>query len=128
MAAPAPVYDLMLLLDPKAEDDVRAKIRADVRAMIEASGSIESSQEYGTRPLAYEIRHGGEAEYELIQFQGPSALLEQLQRTLHITDGVVRFRIIKVRPGTPAPPDLRRTAAVEAPAEPADADAEPVAS
>ena len=128
MAAPAPVYDLMLLLDPKAEDATREKIRADVRAMIEAAGTIANSEDYGARPLAYEIDHQGEAEYELLQFQGPTTLLDQLNRTLHITDGVVRFRIIKVRPGTPGPPDLRRTAAVEAASEPADADAEPVAS
>ena len=128
MAAPAPVYDLMLLLDPKAEDATREKIRADVRAMIEASGTLENTEAYGTRGLAYEIDHEGEAEYDLLQFQGPPSLLEQLNRTLHITDGVVRHRIIKVRPGTPGPPDLRRTAAVEAAAEPADADAEPVAS
>lgn len=129
MAAPAPRYDLMLLLDPKAEDATRAKIRADVRGMIEAEGTIVGAQDYGARTLAYEIDHGTEAEYDLLQFEGPRSLLEHLQRTLHITDGVVRFRVIKVRPGTPEAPDLRRTAVVEAPAEAdADAAAEPVAS
>jgi small subunit ribosomal protein S6 len=114
----------MLMLDPKADDAARAKIRSDVRASIQSAGTIVSDAEYGVRKLAFEIRHEGEAEYELIQFEGPKSLLEQLQRTLRITDGVVRFRIIKVRPGTPAPPDLRQ--ASEPPAEvPAEA---PVAS
>ena len=116
MAAPAPVYDLMLLLDPKAEDRVREKIRTDVRAMIEGSGAVVGAQEYGTRKLAFEIDHASEAEYDLVQFEGPKDLLRQLQRTLSITDGVTRFRIIKVRPGTPAAPDLRQatTSAAEA--------------
>jgi small subunit ribosomal protein S6 len=121
----------MLLLDPKAEDATRAKIRADVRATIEAEGTILNTEDYGPRALAFEIDHGTEAEYDLIQFEAPTGVLEQLQRTLPITDGVVRFRIIKVRPGTPAAPDLRRGAepAVEsAPEADADAPAEPVAS
>ena len=32
---------------------------------------------------------------------------EPLDHNLKITDGVLRFRMIKLRPGTPAPPDLR---------------------
>lgn len=128
MTAPAPSYDLMLLLDPKAEDAVRAKIRSDVRAMIAASGELLGAQEYGRRPLAFEIRHEREAEYDLFQFTGPRALLEQLQRTLRITDGVVRFRVIKLREGTPAAPDLSRPAPAPESAEPAsEAVAEPAA-
>ena len=37
-------------------------------------------------------------------------LLEQLDHNLKITDGVLRHRIIKLRPGTPDPPDLRPSA------------------
>ena len=83
---------------------------------IERDGKIVSSAEYGARKMAFEIDHETEAEYDLIQFEGPKTLLEHLQRTLTITDGVVRFRIIKVRPGTPAPPDLRQGMEHEAPA------------
>ena len=42
------------------------------------------------------------------------SVLEQLQRTLRITDGVTRFRIIKLRAGVGAPPDLRQEAPAEA--------------
>ena len=124
MTAPATTYDLMLLLDPKAEDAVREKIREDVKAMISASGELRNTQEYGSRPLAFEIRHEREAEYDLFQFTGPRTLLEQLQRALRITDGVVRFRIIKLREGTPAAPDLSRSAPAPEAAEPV---AEPAA-
>jgi len=116
MAPPAPTYDLMLMLDPKAEDSVKAKIRSDVRATIEGAGTLLNSAEYGARKMAFEIDHETEAEYELLQFEGPKTLLDELNRTLRITDGVVRFRIIKVRPGTPAAPDLRQAAEHEAPA------------
>ena len=117
MAAPAPRYDLMLLLDPKAEDAQRTKIRADVRAMIESEGTLENAFEYGTRQLAYEIEKGKDSEYDLLQFLGPASLLEHLQRVLRITDGVVRFRVIKQNPGPPSAPDLRQASTTAAAAE-----------
>jgi small subunit ribosomal protein S6 len=115
MAAPAPTYDLVLLLDPAATDDQRAKIVADAEAMISRAGELVSKHEWGLRPMAYEIRHKGEAEYHLLQFRGTADLLADLHRTLRITDGITRFRIIKLAPGTPAPPAQRPAV----PAEPA---------
>ena len=116
MAAPAPVYDLMLLLDTSAPEEQRTKVLSDVESAISSAGSIVGTHDWGTRPLAYEIRHRADAEYHLLQFKGPAELLETLQRTLRITDGVVRFRIIKLAPGTPGPPDPPRIERVEAPA------------
>jgi ribosomal protein S6 len=57
------------------------------------------------RTLAFEINHQTDAEYRLLQFTAPPALLEALFYNLKILDGVLRFRIIKVLPGTPPPPD-----------------------
>jgi small subunit ribosomal protein S6 len=116
MAAPAPLYDLMLLLDTSAPEEQRTKILSDVESMVSSSGTVVGNHDWGTRALAYEIRHRGDAEYHLLQFQGPADLLANLQRTLRITDGVVRFRIIKLAPGTPAPPEQRPERPPEAPA------------
>jgi small subunit ribosomal protein S6 len=116
MAAPAPTYDLVLLLDPAVADERRAKIVADAEAMITRAGELVGKHEWGTRPMAYEIRHKGEAEYHLLQFHGSAGLLADLHRTLRITDGITRFRIIKLAPGTPDPPDQRAAAPVETPA------------
>lgn len=105
MANDALLYDLVLLLSTGVEDDQRAKILADVEAAIAAAGgSIERNDKWGQRPMAYEIRHQPEAEYHLLQFQAPGTLIEELSHTLRITDGVLRFRVIKVRPGTPDAP------------------------
>src|SRR5437588_3498966 len=105
MATQAPLYDLLLMLSTAAEEDRRAKILADVESTIsQAGGSIERNDDWGRRPMAYEIRHQPEAEYHLLQFKAPGALIEDLSHTLRITDGVVRFRVIKNRPGTPPAP------------------------
>jgi small subunit ribosomal protein S6 len=114
-------YDLMLLLDADAPGERREQILAEVANAISSAGEIVSRHDWGTRGTAYEIRHKATADYHLIQFTGPVSLLESLQHTLRITDGVVRFRIIKLRPGTPPPPDVRPEVR---PAAPAEAEAE----
>ena len=117
------VYDLMLLLDTAATDAQRAKILADTEAAITAEGTLVGKHDWGARALAYEIRHKGEAEYHLFQFNATPSLLERLHRTLRLTDGIVRFRIIKLAPGTPDPPTVRPEPprAVEGEAPPAEA-------
>ena len=133
------LYDLMLLLDSAADFDRRGAIIRNVEEAITNDGEIVGRHDWGVRPLAYEIEHKTDADYHLIQFHGSPALLDSLQHTLHITDDVVRFRIIKLEPGTPPPPDMTPAAApveteagedaapaAEAPAEaPSEAPAEP---
>jgi small subunit ribosomal protein S6 len=106
MPEQAPIYDLMLLLSTTAPEEQRTKVLRDVESAIDgAGGSIERNDDWGTRALTYRISHQADAEYHLLQFMGPPELLESLSQRLRITDGVLRFRIIKVRPGTPPPPE-----------------------
>lgn len=106
MPALPTIYDLTLLLSMSADDEARAKILSDVEgAITSAGGTVERTQNWGTRPMTYRIRHESEAEYHLLQFAGPTSLLETLEHSLRIADEVLRFRIIKVLPGTPPAPD-----------------------
>jgi small subunit ribosomal protein S6 len=129
MAAAKPIYDLILLLDLGAEDELRAKIVADARAAISAEGELLGDQAWGTRPLAYEIDHRESAEYHLLQFSGPAALISGLEHTLRITDGVIRHRVIKLPAGStpvaasapPAPSAVAPSPVESAPVESAPA-------
>jgi len=119
MSASAPTYDLVILLDPQAHDDVRAKVLADTRAMIAASGELVRDDHWGDRALAFPIEHRTDAEYHLLQFNAAAPeLLRELNRTLQITDGILRFRIVKLKPGTPDPPDMSPSSASPRRAEP----------
>jgi small subunit ribosomal protein S6 len=122
MATEAPLYDLTLLLESGMEAERRDQILANVEHAIEASGEIVGRHEWGVRATAYEVRKHTDADYHLVQFHGDRTLLEQLDHNLKITDGILRHRIIKLRPGTPPPPDLSAAAAATVPAgDPAEA-------
>jgi small subunit ribosomal protein S6 len=106
-----PTYDLMLLLDTSAEEDQRGKVLAEAERILEANdASVVSKHDWGVRKTAFEIRHKNDAEYHLLQFQGGPQVPAALDRYLRIADGVVRFRVIKLRAGLPPVPDLRASA------------------
>jgi ribosomal protein S6 len=107
MAAPKPVYDLVLLLDADAPSERRAEILREVEAFVERGGTIESKHDWGVRQLSYEIEHHKDAEYHLLQFSGPPEMIERLRTMLRIADGVLRHRIVRIPPGMPAPPVMR---------------------
>lgn len=107
MATATRLYDLMVLLDPNAPDDRHREILGSVSKAIEGKGTLVGQHDWGMRRMSFEIDHRSDAAYHLFQFEGQNDLLEQLDNTLKITDGVLRHRIIKVKPGTPPPPTPR---------------------
>jgi small subunit ribosomal protein S6 len=97
-------YDLMLLLDPNAPDGRDEQILGDVDQLITAGGTLIGRHDWGMRRMSFEIDHRPEALYYLFQFEGDNSLLDRLGHMLKITDGVLRFRVIQVKPGSAAPP------------------------
>jgi small subunit ribosomal protein S6 len=133
VAQQAPLYDLTLLLSMAAPDEQRSKVLADVQtAIASAGGQIERNDAWGRRPTAFQINHQAEAEYHLLQFTAPPETIAELSHTLHITDGVLRFRVIKNRPGTPpapsSPPPVVVAATAPSPGAPAAQSAAPPAA
>jgi small subunit ribosomal protein S6 len=112
MTLPAPTYDLVLLLDPQADDATRAKLVADTRASIEGQGELLRHDDWGERALTYPIDRKASAQYHLLQFHvSDTQLLSGLDRTLRLADEVLRFRIVKLAPGVPAAPEMSGGAA-----------------
>ena len=97
-------YDLVLLIDPNAPEERRTSAVSEAESLLSTGGEIVESQDWGQKRMAYEIDHRPEAEYRLYQFNGDNALLDRLNQRLSINDAVLRFRIIKAKPGQPLPP------------------------
>jgi small subunit ribosomal protein S6 len=100
----AGLYDLMLLIDPNAPEERRTSAVSEAESLLSSSGEIVAQQDWGQRRMAYEIDHRPEAEYRLYQFNGDTELLDRLNQRLRINDAVLRFRIIKAKPGQTLPP------------------------
>lgn len=89
------------MLDPEAPEERRDTIAAETRKLIESAGTLADADHWGMRKMSYEIQHRGESDYHLFRFSGENPLLEQLDHTLKITEGVLRFRIFATEADAP---------------------------
>jgi ribosomal protein S6 len=94
-------YELVLMLDPEAPDNRRDEIATGARQRIESAGELKHADDWGVRKMAFEIRQRNEADYRFYRFVAEGPVLADLDHTLKITDGVLRFRIFNVDPRAP---------------------------
>jgi small subunit ribosomal protein S6 len=92
---------MVLMLDPEAPDKRRDEIAEGARKRIESAAELKHADSWGVRKMAYEIRQRNEADYRFYRFVAEGPVLADLDHTLKITDGVLRFRIFKVDAQTP---------------------------
>ena len=88
-------YELLYIVDPSANDEVRAGVSARIDVTITSEGgTIDSVEEWGKHKLAYEIDGLNEGEYVLINFHADPTQIKELDRVLRINDAVKRHMIV----------------------------------
>ena len=99
-------YELAVLYHPDLEIDLE-KATAKVEKLIAAAGgTVEKTDNWGKRKMAYKINGQEHAVYVIYTMQVPGAAISKLNDQLNITDEVIRFLITK--------PDLKKAAKAEA--------------
>ena len=89
-------YELMTIFRPElAEADVRNEVAALEQALTDRGATIKSSDFWGKRRFAYEIKHLHEGYYSVTQFDGESDAVEELDRALGLLDHVVRHKFFR---------------------------------
>jgi small subunit ribosomal protein S6 len=102
-------YEVLYIVRADLDDDKVQDIIKRVNTLIEkAGGSVERTNIWGKRKLAYEVKHQKEGAYVLQDFQiGPDHIPE-LEAALKITEEVLRHLIVrkpeKAAPTPVAPP------------------------
>ena len=87
-------YELIYVLNGTLRaDELRAQMDR-VRSVVEASGEIVDTIEWGRRRLAYEIQDIREGYYVLVYFNAESDGPREIERLLRISDSVLRFLIV----------------------------------
>ena len=89
-------YELMLVLRPDVADDrAQAVIDRTTRQIVAAGGSIVKVAPWGRRRLAYQIDRYREGSYHIILFEAPGEALAEMERTLLITEEVLRHLVTR---------------------------------
>ncbi len=103
-------YEMILMLNPDLGDEQRETIATDVKSKLESGGELLHDANWGLRKMAYLIDKHESSEYRFYRFNGEKALLDDLDHSLKITDGILRFRIFKSDADAPimVPPDTEQ--------------------
>ena len=89
-------YETIYLINTVlGEEGVNAVIEK-IKHLVETSATLEKVDVWGRRRLAYEIEKQKEGFYVLMQFTADAEFPHELERVLKITDGVMRFLVIRL--------------------------------
>ena len=89
------IYEVVTVLSPALGEEGLAATSAKIRALIESAATIESVEEWGRKRLAYEVQDQHEGYYTLTTFSAAPEFPKELERVLKITEGVLRFLVIR---------------------------------
>ena len=100
-------YEIMLILRPDVADDkAQAVIDRTTRQLSAGGGQIVKVAPWGRRRLAYQIDRYREGSYHIVLFEAPADALAELERSLQITEEVLRHMVTRVeRPSKAVRPD-----------------------
>jgi len=89
-------YELVLIVRGDWDEEKAAAIVEKVTGLITAQGgTIENLDKWGKRRLAYLIDDQQDGFYTVVNFKGVPAVEQELDRVLRITDGVIRFLVVR---------------------------------
>jgi small subunit ribosomal protein S6 len=90
-------YELVYILHPDSNEQQVADLHEQVVGIVsKAGGTIEKTDIWGRRRLAYEIGHFKEGVYVLEVINASGELVKELDRRLKVMDQVVRHLIVRV--------------------------------
>jgi small subunit ribosomal protein S6 len=89
-------YDIMLILDPEAEESVVQAVIDRITGVISrGGGQVAELDRWGKRRLAYQINKLAEGYYLVVRCTAEPEAVAELERTLTLADDVVRFKVVR---------------------------------
>ena len=90
-------YELIYIVAPVATDAEVAALQAEVDGHIASlGGTVENTDLWGRRKLAYQISNYGEGIYVSQLISGPGEMVRELERRLRVRDQVLRHLTVRV--------------------------------
>ncbi len=90
-------YELMYVVRPTVDEQSLAAVNEKIDKFITTSGGeLLRRDDWGKRRLAYPITKFTEGFYSVLQFKLPSTAVREIDRSLKLTEEVLRFLITRV--------------------------------
>jgi len=90
-------YEMLYVLQPDLDEEQLQALQGKVSGIItEQGGQGTEVKEWGKRRLAYEIADFREGYYIEVHFEGTPQDVEELERVIKITNGILRHIIVRI--------------------------------
>ena len=85
----------MLILPAESDESVvSGALERITRVVAERGGQVGTVDRWGRRRLAFEVEGQNEGYYVVVEFKAEPEALTELERSLHLADEVLRFKIV----------------------------------
>jgi len=85
----------MLILPSEADESVvSGALDRITRVVGEGGGAVGHVDRWGRRRLAFEVDRQTEGYYVVVEFTAEPDVIVELERTLHLADEVLRFKVV----------------------------------
>lgn len=89
-------YELMYILQPTLSAEEQTALVDRFNDLITTmNGSIEKTDRWERRTLAYELKGFRDGYYVVVNFQGDSALVDEIDRQMKITEPILRHMMLR---------------------------------
>lgn len=88
-------YESIFIINSEIGEENTKALVEKFKNLIETSAQLGSIDEWGKRKLAYPINDKNEGYYVLANFSAESEFPHELERIYKITDGIIKYMVIK---------------------------------
>lgn len=88
-------YEVMYIVKPIDEEAFEACVKKFDALIANNGGTVEKTDRWGKKRLAYEIQDFVEGLYVLTTFQATGATVKELDRVMKISDDILRHMIVR---------------------------------
>ena len=89
-------YEVMVILDPDLEErTVQPSLETFLNVVRNDGGTVDNVEIWGRRRLAYEINKKSDGIYVVIDLNGTTESVQELDRQLNLNEVVLRTKVVR---------------------------------
>lgn len=91
------MYELTYIVNAVlSEEQIKGVVERVAKHISDGNGTIKTTNEWGSRRLAYPIRKKRNGYYVNLFFEAPGASIVKLERTIEIDDDILRYLTLRL--------------------------------
>src|ERR1022692_1331554 len=91
------VYEELFIVKPDSpEEEVDGFVDQIKQVITDGKGTVDKTDKWGVRKLAYRVQKYNEGLYVLIQFSSTPDLVKEVERRLRVADSVIKFITVRI--------------------------------